>query len=82
MPEKIIFEKTNVEERIAALRLTIKRGEGLTLEEVSKMVDRSITQVAKICLRNGWLVKQFSAEKRNYLNFLVHPKTLALCRKK
>jgi len=82
MPVKICIEKESVEERIAALRNRIKPGEGLTIEEVSQAVDRSVPQVSKICSRHGWLIKQFSTEKRNYLNLLVHPKTLALCRKK
>jgi hypothetical protein len=54
----------------------------LTLDEVSSAVGRSVGQVASICRRNGWLIKQYSVEKRNYLNLLVNPQALALCRKK
>ena len=82
MPIKIQIENETPEERIAALRLKIKPGEGLTLNEIADAVGRSIAQVSKICRSNGWLVKHFSIEKRNYVNLLVNPKTLALCRKK
>jgi len=82
MPVKIRIEKDSPEDRIAELRLKIKNGEGLTLEEVSKSVGRSATQVSGICRKNHWLIKQYSVEKRNYLNLLVNPKTLALCLKK
>jgi len=82
MPIKIQTEIGRPTERIDALRKSIKTGEGLTLSEVSGAVGRSIAQVSKICRDNGWLVKQYSVERRTYLNLLVNPKTLDLCRKK
>jgi hypothetical protein len=82
MPVKITLERDSVEDRIGALRLTIKNGEGLTMKEVSVAVGRSLNQTKRICLDRNWVVKQFCVESRNYLNLLVNPKTLALCRKK
>lgn len=82
MPIKILQTSGTLDDQIEALRKTIKNGEGLTLEEVSAAVGRSIPRLNTVCRKHGWLVKQFSPESRNYLNLLVNEKTLKLCRKK
>ena len=86
MPKKIttLTSGLSPKERLDAFRQKIRPGEGYTAEELSELPEIGMCAVAirQTWQRHGWAVKQWDMEKHRSIYYLVHPKTLELCRKK
>lgn len=78
MPVKLEYIETSIADRIDALRQTIPRDEGLTLQEVAThpTVRASLSHVSRCCTLNHWTVKNINADTGAIVNVLVHPETL------
>ena len=78
MPVKICCDIEDATTKMDKLRRTIKDGEGMTVEEVAGIINKSEAAVQNYGRRQGWFIKSRLQGTPRLVNLLVNPKTLAL----